>query len=407
MAKLIHIDGRTGEGGGQLVRLAIGLSAVTTRPVKIANIRGNRPSKGSSGGGLKNQHVTSIRWLADVTEADVEGLRVGSTTLTFIPRRKPSQLVQRNFKITAESGAASTLLILQAILPFCVFAGNESNEPVVLDIVGGTNVSFSLSYEYLDQVLLPTLEDRFGIVVERQLKSRAWSLGSSGKGEITIKVHPLQPKQALQFRTRDFVYPTSWQLKSVNVTIITPSLSHSTLQVEIVARLEQLFPTVDITFKATEDSGNVARWYILLVATSTDGLRWGHDILVSMPKKTKSPDKFAAQVAQQVCKGLDKEIQVRGQVDEHLQDQIVCFQGLCSGLSSMPRGSLPTETPSVSVDEQGFLSANIENMRREKGLQPFGHGSLHTQTAHWIVKELLPEVQFFAKGDVVQGIGWV
>lgn len=48
--KPILLDGRTGEGGGQLVRLAVGLSALTTRPIKITNVRGNRP--GDRGGGM-------------------------------------------------------------------------------------------------------------------------------------------------------------------------------------------------------------------------------------------------------------------------------------------------------------------------------------------------------------------
>lgn len=43
--KPIVLDGKTGEGGGQLVRVAVALSALTTQPVKITNIRGNRSGK--------------------------------------------------------------------------------------------------------------------------------------------------------------------------------------------------------------------------------------------------------------------------------------------------------------------------------------------------------------------------
>ena len=48
-AKPIELDGRTGEGGGQLVRLAVALSAVSTQPIRITHVRGNR--QGGRGGG--------------------------------------------------------------------------------------------------------------------------------------------------------------------------------------------------------------------------------------------------------------------------------------------------------------------------------------------------------------------
>jgi len=47
--KPIVLDGRTGEGGGQLVRIAVALAAVITQPIRIIHVRGNR--EGSRGGG--------------------------------------------------------------------------------------------------------------------------------------------------------------------------------------------------------------------------------------------------------------------------------------------------------------------------------------------------------------------
>lgn len=49
--EIIHLDGRTGEGGGQLVRIAIAPASVAGKPVKITNVRGNRP--GPRGGGTQ------------------------------------------------------------------------------------------------------------------------------------------------------------------------------------------------------------------------------------------------------------------------------------------------------------------------------------------------------------------
>lgn len=47
MKGLIEIDGRTGEGGGQVVRVAVALSALTGQALKITNVRGNRKGGGS------------------------------------------------------------------------------------------------------------------------------------------------------------------------------------------------------------------------------------------------------------------------------------------------------------------------------------------------------------------------
>ena len=354
--------------------------------------------------------MTSIQWLAQVTEADIEGLSVGSKTLLFIPKRAPTELRERSIKITADSGAASTLLIFQAVLPFLVFAGNSSNEPITLVISGGTNVSFSLSFEYLNQVLLPTLEERFDISVERQLKGRSWSLGSKGRGEIHFKIKPLSPGQQLHFRPfPEHPYPQSYEVERIDVSILTPQDSHDKLKEALSQEfneLDEVFSQVSVNFKIVEDSHNVARWSILLVATSKGGFRWGKDVLLSMPKKTKDPDAFATQVSRKICKELYEEIAVGGQVDEYLQDQIVCFQALCDGFSSLPRGVLPDASMPRVINETGGLNVPLSQLRREKSHQPFGRGSLHTQTARWVAAELLPAVKFFNKGDIVEGVGF-
>lgn len=306
----------------------------------------------------------------------------------------------RIIKLKASSPAASTLLILQAVFPFLLYA---SGPPITLEILGGTNVSFSLSYEYLDQVLLPTLEEQFGVVVERQLKSRAWSLGKQGEGAIILTFQPLMIGEKLTFRPC-VTSSKSHEVQSVDVSIIVPAVFHSKIQTEVAKRLEDVYPRADIIFKATEDSGHDARWCILLVAHSKSGLRWGRDILTSLPKKTKSHDAFISLISRKVCKELCENAVHGGHVDEHLQDQIVIFQALCDKLSSLPRHSDYTWAESL-IDDMELVNAG-ERMRKEKTGEPFGHGSLHTQTARWVVSELLPAVGFFNKGDIVRGIGF-
>ncbi|RGP63159.1 rna 3 -terminal phosphate cyclase [Fusarium longipes] len=398
----IELDGRTGEGGGQVVRVAIAIAALTGQAVTITNVRGNRDR-----GGLKSQHVTSIQYLAEITDADVEGLSVGSKTITFAPRRAPTELYQRNIKVSAESGSASTLLILQAILPFLIFAGNNFEEPVELQISGGTNVSFSLSFEYLDQIFLPTLEERFGIQVERTLEHRGWSMGPQSRGQISLKFHPLKIGQSLQYKTPGQKnQDESYKVKAVDVSMVVPGSVHEKLRASLTEDLEELFPSTEIHFKLTEDTNLDSRWYILLVAHSTSGVRWGHDWLGSLPKKTKSRDRFTGQVSKQLCRGLYKEVEVGGQADIHLQDQVVIFQALCEGYSSFPRGNGPDDDSfGVLIDAMGNLDVGDGRMRKEKTHEPFGNGSLHSQTARWVASKMLPSVEFYNNGDLIKGAG--
>ncbi|OTA99255.1 hypothetical protein M426DRAFT_325293 [Hypoxylon sp. CI-4A] len=410
--EILQLDGRVGEGGGQIIRIACALAAVKSLPIRIDHVRGNR--NGPRGGGLKAQHVSAVEWLAEATRAEVEGLAVGSSTLEFRPSLSPRALEKRKFKIVAGNSASSTLLIFQAVFPFLLFAGNEAGDPIELEIDGGTNVSFSLSYEYLDQVLLPTLQDRFGITVERQLKKRAWALGPLRRGCIWLKFRPLAPGQSLRLQ-QPWDKPLTaedFRLKRIDVSMLVPLTLRKSLQDTLANDLSRLFPEVDINFVVVEDSEADSRMYTLLVAHSHTGLRWGRDYLHNRAWKNKKLEVLSAEISRKVCRQLFEEISIRGVVDEHLQDQLVIFQALADGRTSFPRSSEPADASS----ETGFhhdsddLEASLEGlkleenkMRRNEIRKPFGEGSMHTTTARWVVSKLLPNVQWFNNGTICEG----
>ncbi|KAL2016116.1 hypothetical protein VTK56DRAFT_4260 [Thermocarpiscus australiensis] len=409
---LIELDGRTGEGGGQLVRIACALAAVCTQPIRITNVRGNR--EGPRGGGLKSQHVTAIEYLAAATSADVTGLSVGSHTLEFRPGLKPAAaLKERGIKISADSPAASTLLIFQAVFPFLLFAGNDKAEPVTLEISGGTNVAFSPSYEYLDQVFLPTLQDAFGIAVERQLHGRGWSLGKAQRGKVSFKFTPLKPGETLRLREEaGIVYggggASDVDVEAVDVSMIVPADMHESLTEALVTDLEELFPGAEVVFKITEDSGADSRIYVLLVARSGT-LRWGRDILMSAPKKAKggkggsqSASSLSETISRKVSKELYEEVSTGGAVDEFLQDQLVIFQALAEGRTAFPRGE---DDSGGLVQAMSNLEIDGENLRKDKTEKPFGEGSSHTTTARWVTAQLLPNVRWYNKGSICEGVG--
>ncbi|KAI3544228.1 RNA 3'-terminal phosphate cyclase [Colletotrichum filicis] len=437
--KPIEIDGRTGEGGGQLVRVAIALAAVTTQPVRITNVRGNRPSRGgggsgsskkgdssgSKGGGLKAQHVTAIRWLAEATDAEVEGLSVGSSTLTFIPRLSPSAALinkSRKIKIVADTSAASTLLILQAILPFLLFAGRDEAKPIELEIQGGTNVDFSLSYEYLDQVLLPRLESSFeGVHVERKLVNRGWSKGPQSRGSIMLTIYPLKPGQPLRQLspiTNPYDGTPSERRKvvhSIDVTMIVPSYQQAILQETLATEIAGAFPHAELVYKLIEDSGSDKRTYTLLVAKDASGmLRWGCDESAS-PKQSRrrqlghEHDDFAWAISRAVVCRLLGELSIPGStVDKFLQDQLIIFQALAEGTTSFPRAAAPSSgsDDDVEVASQDMAQLDLgERMRKDRTDKPFGYGSLHAQTARWVASEILPSVEWYNKGTICKGVG--
>lgn len=179
MPKARLIDGTTLEGGGQLVRLSAGLAAITGRPVKLTHIRGGR----SRGGGLKAQHLTAVQWLANACNADLEGATVGSRDVLFRPGCGPRKMTTPLWDRTTTladgtrarvvvidlNGVGATTLVLQAILPLLLFrVAHDASEtlddsttgplPILLTLKGGTNVSFSPSVDYVQQVLFPNLE---------------------------------------------------------------------------------------------------------------------------------------------------------------------------------------------------------------------------------------------------------
>lgn len=274
-----------------------------------------------------------------------------------------------------------------------------------VEIEGGTNTSWSLSYEYADQVLLPALEERFGVRVERRLQRRGWSLG--GSGCLWVKIHPVKTGASLIPRSldRDLSDPRNFEVASVEVSLIVPLRLQDPLQTALANDISSILSPAEIKFKVVEDSGHPLRIYLLLVATSPTGLRWGVDRLHTSSKKSHNSDTIAATLSRQAVKQLVWEVNAKGEVDVNLQDQLVCFQALAAGRSSIVRHGAGDEDLDEATSALGALRIGNDAEGSMDMGQPFGHGSMHTRTARWVAARLLPGVQFFKGGDIVEGAG--
>jgi RNA 3'-terminal phosphate cyclase (ATP) len=336
--------------------------------------------------GLKAQHVSCIKCLAEATDAEVTGCTVGSKSFAFKAKLSPVNLVNRNIRIKADS-AASVLLIFQSILPFLLFAGDNKDTPVTVTIHGGTNVSFSLSFEYLDQVLLPGLE-RFDIKVNRKLEHRGWSHGSVQLGSAKFQIFPLPPGQTIKAPEWPKGLGT---ISKIDASVIVPKDLIESLKTSLQSEVDLVFPGIELNFVVVDDSRHRARMYTLLVAHTTTGLRFGRDWLYDKKSKDKTPDKLATEIAQQVVDELDAEIRKGGTVDEYLQDQLIVFQALAEGRSSIPGSAEALASEKERVDRTD---------------EPFGDGSTHTTTARWVTSQLLPDTKWVDKGRICEGVGW-
>ncbi|HFA59252.1 MAG TPA: hypothetical protein ENJ83_01040, partial [Rhodospirillales bacterium] len=78
---VLTIDGSEGEGGGQVLRSALTLAALTGTPFRLVNVRARRPRPG-----LAAQHLAALRAAAAVCDAEVEGAALGSLEVRFAPR---------------------------------------------------------------------------------------------------------------------------------------------------------------------------------------------------------------------------------------------------------------------------------------------------------------------------------
>ena len=168
---MIVIDGTTGEGGGQVLRSSLALSAATSQPFRITNIRKKRSKPG-----LLRQHLTSVLAARDIAGAEALGAHMGSTELTFRPKK-----VTPGAYTFAVGTAGSCMLVLATVLLPLALANGES----VLSLEGGTHNPSAPPFPFVQDALFPTLGS-FGLDARATLGRPGFYPAGGGKVEVTI-----------------------------------------------------------------------------------------------------------------------------------------------------------------------------------------------------------------------------
>ena len=174
MVAWIEIDGQHGEGGGQVLRTAISLSAVTGKPCHVINIRARRRNPG-----LAAQHLAGIKAAAQLCGARLEGARIGSQEVRF----QPAEIKGGNYQISVGTAGAVTL-VLQTLVPLALRADRETT----LDIEGGTDVAWSPLIDYFVNIHCTCLRE-LGAELEVQTLQRGFY--PRGGGRVRVRIQPL------------------------------------------------------------------------------------------------------------------------------------------------------------------------------------------------------------------------
>jgi len=308
-SKKLQIDGRYGEGGGQILRTALTLSAILRAPVHIDHIRGNREKPG-----LRPQHLMAVNALATITGAKVEGAKLDSSNLLF----EPGEI--RGGKYSFHIGTAgSTGLVIQALIPVLLFG----KIPSQIEITGGTHVPWSPPFHYLQVVFLPALKKMGGAV---SLEIDTWGWYPKGGGKVKALIKDTKGLEAIHLSNRG---------KLLSLHILS-AISNLPLAIgerqrdQALKRIEYLGIRPNTSIEKAPSPGQGS---FLFLAAQFEGSIGG---FTSLGKKGKR----AEEVADDACDEFIEFLDSKGVIDIHLADQLVPYMALAKGRSTFTTESI-------------------------------------------------------------------
>lgn len=323
---MIVIDGSSGEGGGQILRTTVALSALTGQPVKISNIRAKRPNPG-----LQAQHITAVKAAAELSDAKVKGLSPRSSEVEFFP----AEISGKSFRVDIGT-AGSITLVLQALM----IAAINTKASVEVEITGGTDVNWSPPFNYLKEVALTALQ-KFGYHAEVALLKRGFY--PKGGGKVKVKIAPSK-------------------LKGIDLTeqngvekINGVSFAHQALASAKVAERQKEAAGRIIRQKFGKIELNIREEYVETLSLGSGVVLWTRDKqMILGADSLGAPGKRAEKVGEEAARDMIEEIGSGACLDRYLADQIVPYLALASGKATVSQVTLHTTTHIEVVRAFGF-----------------------------------------------------
>nr|XP_014101773.2 RNA 3'-terminal phosphate cyclase [Bactrocera oleae] len=308
MSEALVIDGSYLEGGGQILRNALSLSCILRRPIRVTNIRANRPNPG-----LSNQHLFGLNLLQNITAARVKGNHIKSTEVEFYP----GDITSGRYTVDTRT-AASVALVLQAALPVLIFGASKSE----LDLIGGTNVGMAPQVDSMTEVLRPNLE-WFGISFDFDLFKRGYYPRGGGHCKVLVPaVRSLKAVNLVKFGVVSEVCGWCFVAGRLPLRIAEDMKQAAERELQQICRNTPQLEAYQESLEIARDNGSG----VILKAVTTEGCIIGSSALGERQVNGYALGKSAAD---ELAKYLKSEICV----DSHVQDQIIIYMALAHGIS--------------------------------------------------------------------------
>jgi len=319
-----------GEGGGQILRSSLALALHLQRPIHLFNLRKNRHPPG-----LRRQHLTCVLAAAEISRATVRGAVIGSMEILF----RPGPLRPGKYRFDIGT-AGSTTLLLQALLPPLLLAESPSH----LILQGGTHNPNAPPFDFLQQVLIPSLQRMGGKVQVELLRPGFYPKGG---GIIEAEIQPISRLAPLEVMERG-------HLLALEATAIVAGLPRHIAERELSVLQQRLrIPQQKARIKEIQGCGRGN------VVTTTIRCREMTELFTNFGERGKPAEKVAAELADEVENYLAADVPV----GPYLADQLLIPMALAgSGRFLTLHPSRHTRT-NIRVIEH-FLPLRFETRQR-------------------------------------------
>lgn len=329
---MIEIDGSYGEGGGQILRTAVSMAAVTSQPVRIFNIRASRPNPG-----LAPSHVTSVEAVAQIADAEVDGLYPGSKDITF----KPRELTGGEFEIDVGT-AGSISLVLQA----CLVPAALSKRGVRMEIKGGTDVRWSPPIDYLRLVHAPIL-DMMGVNIDIEVEARGFY--PEGGGLVRAEISPTPRLAGLDL-------PSAGRLLAIDGVAYAQNLPEHVVSRTKHAALKALVGVPSVRIDSDLRRGHSTGAGMVLAARCEHAVLGASILGERGVRAERLGEDCAADLLETTRSGAT--------VDEHMLDQILPYLALADGRSLVVSEGITAHAETNMRVIEKFLGRRFETVDR-------------------------------------------